>query len=93
MVTWSRGRYTYSDCVRFALDCYRSRDMTSDVIVSRCGAGDSVFITPFNVSNLLPQSAIGSFFRYSGSLTTPGCSEVVVWTLFTQPIYATTAQV
>jgi carbonic anhydrase len=55
-------------------------------------ADDSKFITPFSVANLLPQSALNSYFRYSGSLTTPGCSEVVIWTLFTQPMYATSAQ-
>ncbi|KAI9563221.1 alpha-carbonic anhydrase [Daphnia sinensis] len=35
--------------------------------------------------NLLPQKTT-SFFRYSGSLTTPNCNEIVIWTVFENPI-------
>lgn len=35
--------------------------------------------------NLLPQKTT-SFFRYSGSLTTPNCNEIVTWTVFENPI-------
>lgn len=34
-------------------------------------------VTPFNPSDLLPTDR--SFYTYSGSLTTPPCSEVVTW--------------
>lgn len=54
--------------------------------------GDSYFLDAFNLTHVLPQAALTSFFRYSGSLTTPGCNEVVVWTVFTQPLYITSAQ-
>lgn len=32
-------------------------------------------------------------FRYQGSLTTPPCSEVVSWTVFTAPVAASSAQI
>lgn len=39
----------------------------------------------------LPENR-GSFARYEGSLTTPPCSENVVWTVFTDPIGVTSKQ-
>jgi carbonic anhydrase len=37
------------------------------------------------LENLLPKNKAG-FFRYEGSLTTPGCGEAVVWTVFEKSI-------
>ncbi len=42
-------------------------------------------------ADLLPVER--GFFRYSGSLTTPPCSEGVLWTVFRQPITASAAQI
>jgi carbonic anhydrase len=39
----------------------------------------------------LPASRV--FFRYAGSLTTPPCSEGLVWTVFKEPIDASPAQI
>ena len=42
-------------------------------------------------SALLPKDH--TYFRYYGSLTTPPCSEGVLWTVFAQPIEASAAQI
>ena len=37
----------------------------------------------FNLKDFLPENPEKKdFYRYSGSLTTPGCSETVTWTVF-----------
>lgn len=41
----------------------------------------------FRLSTLLPHaSRLSGYYRYQGSLTTPDCSEVVVWTVFEEPV-------
>uniref|UniRef100_A0A671SMC8 Carbonic anhydrase n=1 Tax=Sinocyclocheilus anshuiensis TaxID=1608454 RepID=A0A671SMC8_9TELE len=35
---------------------------------------------------ILPHNELERYFRYQGSLTTPGCSEAVVWTIFEKAI-------
>lgn len=47
--------------------------------------------TPIRPAALLPTDR--GFFRYQGSLTTPPCSEGVLWTMFKQPIEASEAQI
>lgn len=34
-----------------------------------------------------------NYYRYKGSLTTPGCTEAVIWTLFENPIPLSIEQV
>uniref|UniRef100_A0A673GEE2 protein-tyrosine-phosphatase n=1 Tax=Sinocyclocheilus rhinocerous TaxID=307959 RepID=A0A673GEE2_9TELE len=41
---------------------------------------------PFILRDLLP-SSLGSYYRYIGSLTTPPCSKVVEWIIFSRPVY------
>lgn len=45
----------------------------------------------FSVETLIPAN-LNEYYRYDGSLTTPGCFESVVWTVFKQPIEITQAQ-
>ncbi|NWZ50221.1 CAH15 anhydrase, partial [Haliaeetus albicilla] len=51
-------------------------------------AGDSVDLaSTFRLSTLLPHAGqLSGYYRYQGSLTTPDCSEVVVWTVFEEPV-------
>lgn len=53
--------------------------------------GKSATINQFTVKSILPSNT-KDFARYSGSLTTPPCSEVVVWTVFKEPITVTSEQ-
>ena len=45
----------------------------------------------FELDTLLPEDT-SRFYRYNGSLTTPGCNEIVVWTVFKDPIKISHAQ-
>ena len=50
-------------------------------------------VTPaFPLMDLLPDET-DSFYRYSGSLTTPACQEVVTWTLFRDTVEISASQV
>lgn len=43
--------------------------------------------------SLLPKHNMSQYYRYYGSLTTPPCSQVVVWTVYEVPIYISWSQV
>lgn len=45
----------------------------------------------FSVQDLLPND-VKSFFRYNGSLTTPQCNEVVIWTVFNEAVKISASQ-
>uniref|UniRef100_A0A8C6JTN9 Uncharacterized protein n=1 Tax=Melopsittacus undulatus TaxID=13146 RepID=A0A8C6JTN9_MELUD len=52
--------------------------------------GDSVDLaSTFRLGTLLPHAGrLSGYYRYQGSLTTPDCSEVVIWTIFEEPLQA-----
>lgn len=45
----------------------------------------------FILRDLLP-SSVDSFYRYTGSLTTPPCIKVVEWIIFSRPVYLSHSQ-
>ncbi|XP_031433449.1 carbonic anhydrase 15 [Clupea harengus] len=54
--------------------------------------GQSVAIRPFPLASLLPQDHLGLYYRYHGSLTTPPCSQVVVWSVYEVPVHISWSQ-
>ena len=50
----------------------------------------------FNLNHLITNFTeinLNGYYRYSGSLTTPPCSENVIWTIFEQKIDISASQV
>ncbi|NXN06622.1 CAH14 anhydrase, partial [Indicator maculatus] len=66
-----------------------------DNILSHLGsisyAGQTTSIPSFSIQDLLPQR-LDLYYRYNGSLTTPPCSQSVLWTVFQQPVHISLAQ-
>ncbi|MED6259920.1 hypothetical protein ATANTOWER_015457 [Ataeniobius toweri] len=54
--------------------------------------GQMTKVKPFPLLSLLPKHNMSQYYRYSGSLTTPPCSQAVVWTLYEVPIYISWSQ-
>ncbi|KAM6984865.1 carbonic anhydrase 15 [Aplochiton taeniatus] len=54
--------------------------------------GQRISIKPFSLIGLLPENNMTQYFRYHGSLTTPPCSQAVVWTVYEAPVYISSAQ-
>ncbi|XP_054856979.1 carbonic anhydrase 6 [Eublepharis macularius] len=55
-------------------------------------AGQSTVLHTLDILSLLPENH-ANFYRYPGSLTTPPCSETVIWTIFDSPIKLSHAQI
>ena len=54
-------------------------------------AGEEVQVGAADAAKMLPDTR--HFFRYEGSLTTPPCSETVVWTVMKEPIKVSEASI
>uniref|UniRef100_A0A8C7IK02 protein-tyrosine-phosphatase n=1 Tax=Oncorhynchus kisutch TaxID=8019 RepID=A0A8C7IK02_ONCKI len=50
------------------------------------------FLSSFVLRDLLP-SSLGSYYRYTGSLTIPPCSKVVEWIVLSRPVFLSHSQV
>ncbi|KAG9263415.1 carbonic anhydrase 12-like [Astyanax mexicanus] len=48
--------------------------------------GQEKSIRPFPLLTLLPHANLSQYYRYHGSLTTPPCSQAVLWTVYEVPI-------
>uniref|UniRef100_A0A8C0IY13 Carbonic anhydrase n=1 Tax=Chelonoidis abingdonii TaxID=106734 RepID=A0A8C0IY13_CHEAB len=54
--------------------------------------GQSTKLSSLDVQAMLPEN-LSHFYRYQGSLTTPPCSESVIWTVFDSPIILSHTQI
>ena len=53
---------------------------------------NEVTLRPVTLLSLLPIN-LNNYFRYHGSMTTPPCSETVIWTVFHELVDISTRQV
>lgn len=56
-----------------------------DVIPNIISYGSNDKSTSFRLGDLIPLS-LENYYRYSGSLTTPGCDEIVEWIVIDSPV-------
>jgi len=55
--------------------------------------GSNTSMSQISLEQLIPsEQSLTNYYRYQGSLTTPGCHEAVVWTVFEKPIPLSKAQ-
>lgn len=52
---------------------------------------ETILRKPVSLYDLLPKRT-SSFYRYFGSVSTPACQEIVIWTIFDNPIHISEKQ-
>jgi len=67
-------------------------DMLLPYLTQVKSAGSETSTTPFPLSSFLWAGDTSSFYRYNGSLTTPGCNEIVQWSVVKEPVPASEDQ-
>jgi carbonic anhydrase len=68
------------------------KDLWSDLSAVKPNDGGIRFRLDGPIS-LVPPEGKRSYYRYNGSLTTPPCSENVLWTVMAEPIHFSAAQI
>ncbi|KAJ0013142.1 hypothetical protein NQD34_017476 [Periophthalmus magnuspinnatus] len=74
----------YADNVHFS--------SISQKLSSVAHKGQEAKVKPFPLMNLLPRHNLSQYYRYHGSLTTPPCSQAVLWTVYEVPVYISWTQ-
>ena len=76
-------------CILLFYDHFYGPIASFDVVIV---LGKETEIT-INLNAMIAPAVGGPFFRYQGSLTTPPCSEIVLWTVYRTPLKISQAQV
>uniref|UniRef100_A0A8C5NM89 Carbonic anhydrase 6 n=1 Tax=Junco hyemalis TaxID=40217 RepID=A0A8C5NM89_JUNHY len=85
---WERGAAPHRAAGREGVN---TSPLTADPISASFG-GHSTTLSSLDIQAMLPEN-LSHFYRYQGSLTTPPCSESVIWTIFHSPIVLSHTQV